>query len=106
MEGRWARLTLQAHLQGALDLTKPVSPLAEALIFNQIEVKLFMDTLSVGPVVSDGKLQYPELSSIKGINKMLLGIDINESSEPTKKQMSDLDLVALYNKLNNNVVDK
>ena len=74
MEGRWARLTLQAHLQGAIDLRKEISPLAEALIFNQLEVKLFKDALSFYPALDkEGGLVYPSLNAVTTLRDLLIG---------------------------------
>ena len=86
MEGRWARLTLQAHLQGAIDLRKEISPLAESLIFSQLEVKLFKDALSVYPALdNEGDMVYPSVKAATILRNLLIG----KGKEQTQAQASD-----------------
>ena len=99
MEGRWARLTLQAQLQGAIDLRKEIKPLAESLIFNQLEVKLFKDVMSLYPVIGDdNSLYYPTKSSIETLKSYILVGDDNKGSSPKTDFTDDIKLLKELNK--------
>ena len=82
MEGRWARLTLQAHLQGAIDLKREISPLAESLIFNQLEVKLFKDAIKLYPALDDdGDLVYPAIKAVTLLRGLITGEKQEQETE-------------------------
>lgn len=96
MEGRWARLTLHAHLQGAINLRKEISPLAESLIFNQLEVKLFKEALSLYPALDDGDLVYPSIKSVTILRDLIVGTE--QKQKTTQNEFaSDIARLKLLN---------
>ena len=55
MEGRWAKLTLYAHLHKFIDITKDIHPVIEHTIFNYIESTENLKTLAGYPLIDSEK---------------------------------------------------
>ena len=53
MEGRWAQLTIDAHIAKAIDYSRPIKPFIEAAILRRIELQRDFLASQLYPVVND-----------------------------------------------------
>ena len=53
LEGRWAQLTVDAHIAGAIDYSRPVKPFIEQLILDRMEVFRNISRAQIYPVFDD-----------------------------------------------------
>jgi hypothetical protein len=59
LEGRWAQLAVDAHIAHAIDYSRPIHPLAEAVIFERLEVLRRLSGAALYPnVTNEGKQMY------------------------------------------------
>jgi hypothetical protein len=53
LEGRWAQLTVDAHIAHAIDYSKPVKPFIEEAILDRLEIGRNAELASTYPVIAD-----------------------------------------------------
>ena len=53
MEGRWAQLTVDAHIARALDYSRPVKPFIENIILDRMELERELEYSVLYPVVDE-----------------------------------------------------
>lgn len=98
MEGRWAKLTLHAHINKTIDLNKPIHPLAEALIFRHTEAMLELELAKLYPLYDDTNIYNIHVDWINNLKSCILHVD---NSNTNKDQSSDLDSkIQAWKKLN------
>jgi hypothetical protein len=103
LEGRWAKLTLYAHLHKFIDITKEIHPIIEAKIFDYIEGTEILKTLTGYPRADDqGQLYYLDREWIKPVSRCILSwMDAKVSTSTVQNPVSTK--IAMWKELNKKV---
>ena len=74
MEGRWAKLTLCAHLNKYLDITKEIHPIAEELVLRYTEASEYLRIAMLTPMLDESgeHLQYNTAQWINQLRDCIL----------------------------------
>lgn len=105
MEGRWAQLTVAAHIAHAIDYSKPVSALAEEAIFAELEFQRRTERLKYYPVLDeDGKLLYATRESIQWMIDRLsytptTSTNSTDTGSVQSEMLQGIELLEKYKKL-------
>ena len=55
MEGRWAQLTIDAHIAGAIDYSRPVKPFIELAVLERMDLLRDLQYSALYPALSEDK---------------------------------------------------